>query len=56
MSPITAIRKILHKLLHWIGINKGNVESYTLGGIIHVGFRCDCGKLLDNFPCGYDDL
>lgn len=36
-----------HKLAHFLGWNKGNVETWICENALYVGFRCSgCGKLL----------
>ena len=44
------MRRVLHRLAHFLGTNTGNVETWwepnPCTGRLMVGFRCDgCGEL-----------
>ena len=41
--------KLIHKIAHWLGWNKGNPESHWEGKKLIMCFRCSCGRLEDCF-------
>lgn len=51
---LDAARRVLHMLAHLTRHNYGAVETFWHEGTLMVGFRCNCGELLDVGPCGRD--
>ena len=41
------MKKLLHKLSHLFGTNSGVVECFYKDDILMVGYRCECGELMD---------
>ena len=40
------MKKLWHRIEHFLGWNKGRVETfYDPDGVLMVGFRCTCGEL-----------
>lgn len=51
---LAAARRVLHTLAHITRHNYGAVETFWHEGTLMVGFRCNCGELLDVSPCARD--
>ena len=34
------MKKLIHRIVHFLGLNKGQVESFSIGNANYVGFRC----------------
>lgn len=40
------LNRILHRIAEMSGWNTGTVETWWENGVLMVGFRCSCGKLM----------
>jgi hypothetical protein len=50
-GPRTAWLRAVHRIAHWTRHNYGAVETFWHEDTLMIGFRCNCGELLDVSPC-----